>query len=192
MDVDMPELQQYGVSVVQVDQASDLDNSSSGIEFVLLDGSEDGKWVKEQVEIIQAIVPHCKMLVSMPTITQETIGYLQLDISGVLRLPKSAEQLVCVLNHIQAGHYYLDHDFAQLLAMRQIKKMLQPFNTLTSREFDVFCMIAEGCSLQVMAKQLGVSSKTVSNCQSQIKAKLDLEARVEIIKFAKKHGLIEK
>ena len=64
-------------------------------------------------------------------------------------------------------------------------------NETASREFDVFCMLAEGCSLQVMANQLGVSSKTVSNCQSQIKAKLDLEARDEIIKFAKKHGLIE-
>nr|WP_225587876.1 LuxR C-terminal-related transcriptional regulator [Methylomonas fluvii] len=74
--------------------------------------------------------------------------------------------------------------------MRQIKKQLEPFVSLSSREFDVFCLLAEGCSLQTIATQLGISSKTVSNCQTQIKLKLAIDNRDTLTEFANSHGLI--
>nr|WP_305890925.1 LuxR C-terminal-related transcriptional regulator [Methylomonas sp. WSC-7] len=74
--------------------------------------------------------------------------------------------------------------------MRQIKKQLEPFSALSSREFDVFCLLAEDCSLQAIASQLGISSKTVSNCQTQIKLKLAIDNRGSLRKFADCHGLI--
>lgn len=74
--------------------------------------------------------------------------------------------------------------------MRQIKKWLEPFISLSSREFDVFCLLAEGCSLKTIAERLGINSKTVSNCQTAIKLKLALDSRQAIKTFAKYHGLI--
>jgi DNA-binding NarL/FixJ family response regulator len=68
---------------------------------------------------------------------------------------------------------------------------LQPFAALSSREFDVFCLLAEGYRLQSIADRLNISRKTVSNCQSQIKLKLAVETRAAIAGVAKKHGLID-
>nr|WP_305891514.1 LuxR C-terminal-related transcriptional regulator [Methylomonas sp. SURF-1] len=67
---------------------------------------------------------------------------------------------------------------------------MEPFNTLSSREFDVFCMLAEDFALQDIAEQLGISRKTVSNCQTSLKLKLGLQGRPTMKKFAESHGLI--
>jgi DNA-binding CsgD family transcriptional regulator len=74
--------------------------------------------------------------------------------------------------------------------MRQIKKTLEPFVVLSSREFDIFCLLAEGCSLQTIAEQLGISSKTVSNGQTQIKLKLGIDNKQQFRQVAKIHGLM--
>jgi DNA-binding CsgD family transcriptional regulator len=44
--------------------------------------------------------------------------------------------------------------------------------------------------LQAIAEQLGVSSKTVSNGQTQIKLKLGIESKQQIRHMAKTHGLM--
>ncbi len=160
------------------------------IDCVLFDGRKGADWIISQIRVAQSFAPDCKLLVCMPNSTQDAITYLQLGISGLLALDQTADELIAVLERVVDGHFYLNQEIAQCLAMRQIKKILAPFNALTSREYDVFCMLAEGFTLQAMADQLNVSSKTVSNCQSQIKAKLGLETRDSIIEFAKNYGLL--
>ena len=137
-----------------------------------------------------SIAPSCKIIVSAPHSCANATAYLQAGVSGLLDALHPPEKLAGILRRVGAGEYYLDQNIAQLLAMRQIKKLLAPFATLNSREYDVFCMLAEGNSLQTIAGQLGISAKTVSNCQSQLKAKLSLESRDAIVAFAKKHSLI--
>jgi DNA-binding NarL/FixJ family response regulator len=137
-----------------------------------------------------SIAPSSKIIVSAPHSCANATAYLQAGVSGLLDALHPPEKLAGILRRVGAGEYYLDQNIAQLLAMRQIKKLLAPFATLNSREYDVFCMLAEGNSLQTIAGQLGISAKTVSNCQSQLKAKLGMESRDAIVAFAKKHSLI--
>jgi len=85
---------------------------------------------------------------------------------------------------------YLEKDLIQILALRQIKKILQPFSQLTAREYDVFCLLAENYSIQTTASLLSISAKTAFNCQTKIRKKLTLKNQLEITQFAKKHGLI--
>jgi two-component system invasion response regulator UvrY len=51
-------------------------------------------------------------------------------------------------------------------------------------------LLAEGCSLQTIAEQLGISSKTVSNGQTQIKLKLGIDNKQQFRQVAKIHGLM--
>lgn len=139
---------------------------------------------------LQSIAPACKPIVTRPHSIVQTVSYLRHGVTCILDSRHEPRRLAEIIRRVCDGEYHLDHDIAQSLAMRQIKKLLQPFTSLNSREFDVFCLLAEGCSLQSIAEQLDVSSKTVSNCQSQIKLKLGLENRKAIADFAEKHGLI--
>lgn len=142
------------------------------------------------IQRLRSIAPACKLIVARPHSAIQAVSLLRSEVRGVINSFDDPHQLADAIHHVYQGNYYLDHDIAQFLALRQIKKTLEPFASLTSREFDVFCMLAEGQNLQTIAKQLGISSKTVSNCQSQIKAKLGLITRKALADFAKSHGLI--
>lgn len=62
---------------------------------------------------------------------------------------------------------------------------------LTVREREVVTLIARGLTNQRIAEALNVSLKTVQAHRSHIMEKLDLHDRVEIAKYALRHGLCE-
>lgn len=137
-----------------------------------------------------ATAPTCKTVIVMTTPGAEALAYLQAGATGLLSSLPDASRLSEILRRVYHGDYFLDQDIAQVLAMRQIKKLLEPFTALSSREFDVFCLLAEEYGLQEIAEHLDISSKTVSNCQTQIKLKLGLDNREALKIHAKNHGLI--
>ena len=179
-----------GVELITLESPPPPEFAIDGIDCVLFDGEAGGRWIVEQISRLRRLNPQCKILVSLSDSSLNAVDFLKAGAVGLLKQPQTAEQFVAILARIQAGHFHLDQDIAQQLALRQIKRLLAPFSLLTSREFDVFCLLAEGCSLQSIAEQLEVSSKTVSNCQSHIKSKLGMESREAMFEFAKTHGLI--
>lgn len=161
-------------------------------DCLLLDGALGVDNVLAEVEQRRIDYPKmCPWLVIAPDSLHDVVSYLYAGCCGILQTGQTLDGFVAIMQRIRAGRIYLDQVFAQQLAMRQIKKLLAPFAALTSREFDVFCLLAEGCSLATVAVQLGVSRKTVSNCQSQLKLKLNLDNRQAIAALAKSHGLID-
>lgn len=143
-----------------------------------------------RVAEIRAIAPECRALVVAGACGSRALAYLQAGVVGVADFGRDNRRLAEIALRVQSGAYYLDPDIAQVLAIRHVKRLLAPFSALSSREFDVFCMLAEGFALQDIAEQLGISSKTVSNCQTSLKLKLGLQGRPAMKKFAERHGLI--
>jgi DNA-binding NarL/FixJ family response regulator len=156
--------------------------------MLIVDNSE--RDMQALIRHLRNIAPASKIIVKLHDSSQ-AIAYFQAGVTGLLDSCHNPERLAEIIRDVCLGEYYLDQATAQLLAMRQIKKMLEPFSALSSREFDVFCLLAEGCSLQSISAQLGVNSKTVSNCQTLIKLKLNLDSKQAIENFAQKHGLIK-
>ena len=117
--------------------------------------------------------------------------FFQAGFSGVMGCEYSPEQMKNCIEAVKNGDYYIDSDFMQIIAMRQIKKMLVPFSELTSREFDVFCLLAEGCTVAEIADELGLTSKTIFNAQTRIKNKLGLANIKQMKQFAIKNGLLK-
>ncbi|OAI09563.1 hypothetical protein A1353_04440 [Methylomonas methanica] len=160
------------------------------MDIAMIDGEAALQDNLNLIDQIKALAPSCKFIVLLRHSSTDAVTYMQAGVTGLLRLFPDTVKLAEIIRKLVQGEYYLDQDIAQLLAMRQIKKQLDPFVSLSSREFDVFCLLAEGCSLQAIALQLGISSKTVSNCQTQIKLKLAIDNRGSLRKFANCHGLI--
>lgn len=179
----------YDIDVHYVEWNQLVTMTSIDFDVVLLDDSPS----QDSLALIRhfrSIAPICKIMVRLRYSSAQAVSYLQMGVTGILDTTHDSDQLVEIIRHVCRGEYYLDKDIAQLLAMRQIKKLLEPFTSLSSREFDVFCLLAEGCSLNAIAEQLGINSKTVSNCQTLIKLKLALDSKQAIKKIAKSHGLI--
>jgi DNA-binding NarL/FixJ family response regulator len=52
-------------------------------------------------------------------------------------------------------------------------------------------LLAEGLDIDAIASTLNISSKTVSNYQTMIKQKLDINTPIELIRYAIKVGVIK-
>ena len=57
-------------------------------------------------------------------------------------------------------------------------------NRLTSRERQVFDLVAEGLSNKAIAERLGLSNRTVEGHVNQIFLKLGVESRTELVRLA--------
>lgn len=63
--------------------------------------------------------------------------------------------------------------------------------TLTYREVEVLRLIAQGCTNRQIADQLGISIRTVETHRANLMGKLELRGRVELVRYAMQHGLLD-
>lgn len=66
---------------------------------------------------------------------------------------------------------------------------LPPHLDLTTREFDVLQQLLAGRSVEEIAQSLYLSAKTVANYQTLIRQKLGVGNAVELMRYARAHGL---
>lgn len=66
-----------------------------------------------------------------------------------------------------------------------------PVETLTPREIDVLRLIAKGCTNRQMAEVLSISVRTVEGHRANLMGKLNLQGRVELVRYARDHNMLE-
>ena len=69
--------------------------------------------------------------------------------------------------------------------------MQQPLDTLTTRETEVLCLMAEGLDNVEIAARIFVSKVTVQNHTSAIYSKLGVSTRAKAILYAWRNGATE-
>ena len=61
---------------------------------------------------------------------------------------------------------------------------------LSTREFEIFRLLAEGRSVADIADDLNLSPKTVSNHRSRLMDKLSLRTTAELVHYAIRQGIV--
>lgn len=179
------------ITVNYFNNLESVDNSETIADIVLFDAQLGENKIKQQINVYKQLNIQLHWLViNMDKNIQQAIKYLQAGASGILNSPCNQKHLGDLITTVNNKKLYLDQDLQQTLALRQINKTLEPFSLLTSREFDVFCLLAEKFSIDYIADDLKISTKTAFNCQSQIRKKLRLKNQQQITQFAKRHSLI--
>ncbi len=116
---------------------------------------------------------------------------LKLGAKGYLIKNTLGDDLVKSIHAIANGEIFLSDEIAKKIAMYSIVTDQDPIHNLSAREFEIFRLLAEGLEVDAIAKTLNVSSKTVSNYQTTIKQKLNINTPVELIRYAFKAGVIK-
>jgi DNA-binding NarL/FixJ family response regulator len=116
---------------------------------------------------------------------------LKLGAKGYLIKNAFADDLVKSIETVSKGEVFLSAEIAKKMAMQSISGDKDPIHELSAREFEIFRLLAEGLDIDVIASTLNISSKTVSNYQTMIKQKLDINSPVELIRYAIKTGVIK-
>lgn len=102
----------------------------------------------------------------------------------------NAEDLVRAVRKAAAGGSWISPSVAQKIALQSVGREDDPTHKLSSREFEVFRLLAEGKNVEDIADLLKISQKTVANYQTLLKQKLGISGPVELVRLAIKLGLI--
>ena len=116
---------------------------------------------------------------------------LKLGAKGYLTKNTLADDLVKSIETVTQGDIFLSDEIAKKMAMQSISGNQDPVHDLSAREFEIFRLLAEGLDIDAIASTLNISSKTVSNYQTMIKQKLDINTPIELIRYAIKVGVIK-
>ena len=116
---------------------------------------------------------------------------LKLGAKGYLIKNTLGDDLVKSIQTVSRGEVFLSDEIAKKMAMQSISGEQDPIHELSAREFEIFRLLAEGFEIDAIAETLNISSKTVSNYQTMIKQKLNINTPVELIRYAIKAGVIK-
>lgn len=110
---------------------------------------------------------------------------------GYITKRSAAEVMVEALRTIAGGKVYIEPGLAQELAFRKIREKDSPFAALTTREFEICTLLAQGRNTSEIAKRLSISYKTVANYSTQIKGKLGVGTTAELARLAIRYNIIQ-
>jgi len=92
---------------------------------------------------------------------------------------------------IANGGTFLEREIAQQIAMDSTSNGdKNPVSTLTEREFEVFCRLAEGWPVKKIAESLFISPKTVATYQTRIMHKLNVSNIATLARLAIRKGFV--
>jgi two-component system, NarL family, response regulator NreC len=114
--------------------------------------------------------------------------------SGYILKRAAESELVSAIQVILRGDLYVDPSLLRSLLDEQAKskpaqtELVEP---LTPREVDVLKFIVEGYTNRQIAEKLSISTRTVEGHRANLSEKLGLHSRVELVRFARDHGIID-
>jgi two-component system response regulator NreC len=110
-------------------------------------------------------------------------------------LKRAAEtELISAIQAILRGDLYVDQSMVRaLLGESRQAPTLQSSSveTLTLREKEILKLIVEGYTNRQIGEHLVISIRTVEGHRANISDKLGLHSRVELVRYAREHGMIE-
>ena len=113
---------------------------------------------------------------ALVTSALEAFGYLLKD--------APSEELVKAIEQVRAGRPYLSHQLAVGVVMRGKNPQRDQLADLTPRQLQMLTLLSRGKSYALIARELGVSYKTVVNTGYQLRVKLGVSTRLELIRKA--------
>jgi len=110
-------------------------------------------------------------------------------------LKRAAEaELISAIRVILRGDLYIDPSMVRGLleeAPNPRIDQMDPTESLTPREMEILRLIVEGYTNRQIGQELNISVRTVEGHRANISGKLGLHSRVELVRYARQHGLIE-
>ena len=161
-------------------------------DILVLDITMPGKSGLECLLEVRQKKPEMKVLIlSMHPEEEIAITALKTGASGYLNKDSVPEELIKAIRKIHEGGRYISSTLAEsILYSMDRGSSLEPHETLSEREFQVFCQLSSGKTLTEIAEELSLSIKTISTYRSRILEKMNLKTNVDLTHYAIKHKLV--
>lgn len=121
---------------------------------------------------------------------------LQSGAKGYVLKTSAGEELLQAIRAVAQGETYLSTAISSIVTEDSfrptIKKIDNPLDVLSPREKEILQLIAEEHTSSEVGKILSISEKTVEKHRAHIMEKLQVRNLAGLVRFAIKHGLIDK
>lgn len=104
-----------------------------------------------------------------------------------------ANDLVFAIREVIQGRRFLSPPLTDRIVsdyFEKAKQVSDPFDALTTREHEVFQLVAEGLTSADIGQRMSISTRTVDVYRSNIMNKLQLKNQTDLIRLALKRGII--
>lgn len=142
---------------------------------------------------IKAAQPATRVIVLSMHLNEEYIRRaLAAGADGYLAKDSAPSELRVAVEAVRAGRHYLSPAAASLLIQQAMPGIRgsDPLQLLSPRQTEVLRMVAEGKSTKEIARELGLSPKTVDIHRAQIMQRLDIHDVAGLTRFAVRVGLV--
>ena len=116
---------------------------------------------------------------------------LNLGILGYISKRSASRVMVEAVRTVATGQPYIGEELRRHLDQAGAVSESQALERLSAREFEVFCLLARGRSVDEIAELLSISPKTVGNHYTQVKRKLDASNVAALTLLAVRAGVID-
>lgn len=105
--------------------------------------------------------------------------------AGYISVDESAENLPVAIETIAAGGVYLNPVLRKKICLSSVCRNAEsPFDRLSHREFEVFCLTGHGYVSKMIADKLKVNVKTIQTYRERIREKLGLTDSSDLLYHA--------
>jgi DNA-binding NarL/FixJ family response regulator len=143
------------------------------------------------IEIIEfAKSVHPKIVIMILTMDDESIyasRYYRMGVKGLINKSEEEMQIVHAIKTAMDGNVYLNNELMQILCEIMVKeKMVNPFDLLSTREYQVVEMMLKGRKTFEIAEVLKLKISTVTTYKSRVFAKLEIANNnmIELMRLA--------
>lgn len=181
-----------------IEVVGQVDNGRGAIELakelrpdvVIMDvAMPDVSGVGATRELVNAVPTAKVVALSMHSDRRFVTGMLSAGASGYLLKDSAFEELALSIRAVMRGELYLSAGITGVVVDELVGPRLAKEPLLSTRETEVLRLLAAGKSTADMARELGVSVKTIETHRRKIMHKLGLHSVAELTKYAVREGL---
>jgi two-component system, NarL family, invasion response regulator UvrY len=132
------------------------------------------------------------VILSMHPEDQFAARMMRAGASAYVNKESASEDLTQAVRMALAGKKYMSRALTERLALEAVMEDGEKTPTLSDREMQVLCLIAEGKSLTEISEVLILSVKTVSTYRSRLLEKLDAKTNADLVHYAFSQGYVRK
>jgi two-component system response regulator NreC len=184
----------------EIDSVAEAATSQEALEqtrslqpgLIVLDvglGDENGL---DMLPALRAVAPEAKVLVLSihddPCYVRQALAA---GANAYLLKDTADRELLTAISVIENGQRYIEPQLgASVVEADERDRIERETDTLTTREHEILQLLALGNTNQEIARQLGLSTRTIESHRYRLMRKLGLKSRADLIRHALDHGLL--